>query len=49
MGRLIGRTCNVISPGPIPRVDESVSKAFSHVADNRQQFEDHGNATWGNA
>ena len=33
--------------GQILRVDGGVSKAFAHVADNRQQFEDHVQATWG--
>jgi NAD(P)-dependent dehydrogenase (short-subunit alcohol dehydrogenase family) len=33
--------------GQILRVDGGVSKAFAHVADNRQQYEDHVKATWG--
>lgn len=33
--------------GQILRIDGGVSKAFAHVADNRQQFEDHVEATWG--
>lgn len=33
--------------GQILRVDGGVTKAFAHVADNRQQFEDHVAATWG--
>ena len=33
--------------GQILRIDGGISKAFAHVADNRQQFEDHVHATWG--
>jgi NAD(P)-dependent dehydrogenase (short-subunit alcohol dehydrogenase family) len=33
--------------GQILRVDGGVSKAFAHVADNREQFENHVKATWG--
>ena len=35
--------------GQIIRVDGGVSKAFAHVADNREQFEAHVANTWGNA
>jgi NAD(P)-dependent dehydrogenase (short-subunit alcohol dehydrogenase family) len=35
--------------GQILRVDGGVSIAFSHVADNREQFEKHVSATWGRA
>jgi NAD(P)-dependent dehydrogenase (short-subunit alcohol dehydrogenase family) len=35
--------------GQILRVDGGVSIAFSHVADNRDQFEKHVGATWGRA
>ena len=35
--------------GQILRVDGGVSKAFAHVADNREQFESHVRSTWGAA
>jgi NAD(P)-dependent dehydrogenase (short-subunit alcohol dehydrogenase family) len=33
--------------GQLLRIDGGISAAFSHVADNRQQFEDYVAATWG--
>ncbi len=35
--------------GQILRVDGGVSKAFAHVADNRDQFETHVTNTWGSS
>jgi len=35
--------------GQILRVDGGVSKAFAHVADNRDQFESHVKSKWGGA
>lgn len=55
-----GVTCNVVSPsmastegrfvtGQILCIDGGVSMAFAHVADNRQQFEDHKVKLFGGA
>jgi hypothetical protein len=33
--------------GQILRIDGGVTKAFAHVADNREQYEGHVAAKWG--
>ena len=49
MVALLASTEGRFVTGQILRIDGGVSKAFAHVADNRQQFEDHNAKQFGGA